>query len=665
MSLKFINLTVIILCLFLIQTQYLAEDFSPPLKKSNGLSSSFGEFRKTHLHAGIDIRTGGRIGAPVYAVDDGKIFRLAVKRLGFGNAVYIKHKGDIVTVYGHLDRFENEKLALYDVVEKEKRLKGLKYPGDIFVNIPVYKGQLIGYSGETGAGLPHLHFEVRKGESNPINPLGFISYNDNSPPRIQKLVMIPVNDKSFVNNSHEKCEIIVTKYKDNYKVKIEPVISGKIKLIASMYDNIGSYFKVGVHTFSTYLDGELLYKAEFDEMSYENWNKVGFLFDFEYTILGGRFYKLYRQKGNDLPIGAEFDYGSGIIDCNTISEGKHVLVIKATDANHNSRSCSLVFTSDNNGKLAISSIKTILAGEPLKPDKIYLKTYDNFALFFYKPFEKIKLSALLPDGSENILSDTILDMGMHYGESEFKRGISGNYEFKLSDNNKAVSSESLFIHSVLAGEEKIVTFESGTIYITSDSIYEDLFIYPEKITGSIPAKLPALTPVYKFNPVGSPFGKKAEISFVYSRNIPDEDSSRAGIYRLDRSSVSWVYVGSSIDHNKRKVSADITWLDIYSLLVDRALPVIFDVKPGYNSHIKNQYPVLFAKAKDFGSKIDIYSLVVTLDDEVVDAEFDPDRGWFSYKMERTVSKGKHVMKINIKDNAGNKAKEAVSLFYID
>ena len=36
------------------------------------LTSSFGEFRLGHFHAGIDLSTFGRQGAPVFAVDEGE-----------------------------------------------------------------------------------------------------------------------------------------------------------------------------------------------------------------------------------------------------------------------------------------------------------------------------------------------------------------------------------------------------------------------------------------------------------------------------------------------------------------------------------------------------------------------------------------------------------------
>ena len=89
---------------FLILTVSRGEMISP-LKIPLLMSANFGELRPNHFHSGIDLKTQGRIGLPVYAMDDGYVSRVVVSPWGFGRAVYINHSSGLTTVYGHLDRF--------------------------------------------------------------------------------------------------------------------------------------------------------------------------------------------------------------------------------------------------------------------------------------------------------------------------------------------------------------------------------------------------------------------------------------------------------------------------------------------------------------------------------------------------------------------------------
>lgn len=69
------------------------------------IAGSFGELRGNHFHSGIDYKTGGKEGIPVFAAEDGFAYRVLVSRTGYGKAIYIKHKNDITTVYAHLRAF--------------------------------------------------------------------------------------------------------------------------------------------------------------------------------------------------------------------------------------------------------------------------------------------------------------------------------------------------------------------------------------------------------------------------------------------------------------------------------------------------------------------------------------------------------------------------------
>ena len=79
--------------------------YSSPVKIPIFLAGNFAELRPNHFHGGIDIKTQGRTGLPVYAAAEGMVSRISVNSTGYGNALYIDHPNGTTTVYGHLESF--------------------------------------------------------------------------------------------------------------------------------------------------------------------------------------------------------------------------------------------------------------------------------------------------------------------------------------------------------------------------------------------------------------------------------------------------------------------------------------------------------------------------------------------------------------------------------
>ncbi|MBI2674615.1 MAG: M23 family metallopeptidase [Candidatus Yanofskybacteria bacterium] len=103
----------------------------------------------TLLHSGVDLRL--LIGTRVQAANSGRIILVADDYSKEGNMVIISHGLGIFSVYMHLWRIDVKN-------------------GDLVV-----RGQTIGLSGETGAGVrePHLHFSVKINGAY-VDPLEFI-----------------------------------------------------------------------------------------------------------------------------------------------------------------------------------------------------------------------------------------------------------------------------------------------------------------------------------------------------------------------------------------------------------------------------------------------------------------------------------------------------------
>ena len=140
-----------------------------PVDPGKGLTSSFGEYRGARFHMGLDMSTGGVEGIPVRPAAAGTVIKVRAQSRGYGLAVYVVHEGGFTTVYGHLAAFGPKLKAAI-------RAKGYhphKLFGTLLLRTTVGKEDILAYSGETGGGLPHLHFELRDGQNHARDPLDF------------------------------------------------------------------------------------------------------------------------------------------------------------------------------------------------------------------------------------------------------------------------------------------------------------------------------------------------------------------------------------------------------------------------------------------------------------------------------------------------------------
>ncbi len=174
--------------------------FDPPLATELVLAGNFAEMRSNHFHAGLDFKTRGREGLPVFSAAEGWISRVKVSPFGYGNALYVQHPNGYTTVYAHLQRFE-EPVASY---VRELQYKRERFDIDVYPRegeFPVERRQQIALSGNSGGSYaPHLHFEIRETASQtPVNPLLFdFDVDDSLPPRIFRIKVYPEDGGSYV-----------------------------------------------------------------------------------------------------------------------------------------------------------------------------------------------------------------------------------------------------------------------------------------------------------------------------------------------------------------------------------------------------------------------------------------------------------------------------------
>lgn len=169
-----------------------------PLPAPLTLTDLYGEVRGSHLHAGLDLRAA--LGTPVRAPARLVLERVRASGSGYGRSLYMRTSTGELLVFGHLDAFAP---AIAGHVDSLQRADG-RYEQDLWPEpgrFTFAQGETIAWTGESGAGPPHLHFEVRHGDF-ALNPLrAGIPLPDAVRPSIVSLVLEPLDDSSRVAGS--------------------------------------------------------------------------------------------------------------------------------------------------------------------------------------------------------------------------------------------------------------------------------------------------------------------------------------------------------------------------------------------------------------------------------------------------------------------------------
>ena len=276
-------------------------DYRWPLDTPRVLTSSFGEFRTGRLHAGVDLRSA--VGTKVFAPADGYVSRVRCAPTGYGKAVYVQFTDGRSVVFGHLDDYAP---AVRAYVQREQHARE-SYTVDLYPEatlFPIKRGDLIGLSGQTGIGAPHLHYELRDNNGWPINPclLG-VTWPDTTPPAIRKILVMPKGPDCLLDGDCVPLIVEPRATQQRGRYVCDPVhVTGQVGFgvdVIDTGDNGGG--KLGVRTTRVVQDDVEQFRLQIDQFSYDH-IRGGAVAYHPYLMNEGRFLLQWRWPGNKAEI---------------------------------------------------------------------------------------------------------------------------------------------------------------------------------------------------------------------------------------------------------------------------------------------------------------------------------------------------------------------------
>ena len=286
------------------------------------LSANFGELRPNHFHSGIDLKTQAVVDKPVYSIADGYVSRISVSPSGYGLAIYVDHPSTGHTsVYGHLNSYA-PKIAGY---VKEKQYEQERYSIDLTLEpatLPVKKGELIAYSGNTGSsGGPHVHFEIRNSADQlALDPLEYYQtlIKDGEPPQLKGIAIYPLMGVGVINGKGDVLRESITVQKGGGYAPLKDSVKvwGRIGIAVYANDRMtGTTNIYGVRKVRLFCDDKEVFSSDIASVSFDKTRMINSMTDYDYWYKKRVFYqKSFIEPGNKLPIYKSVDNGYINID---------------------------------------------------------------------------------------------------------------------------------------------------------------------------------------------------------------------------------------------------------------------------------------------------------------------------------------------------------------
>lgn len=378
--------------------------WTSPIGITPELSAGFGDIRPNHFHMGLDFRTKGVEGIPLYAVADGYISRIRISSTGYGRVLYINHPNGMTSVYAHCSLFSDRIMEFIFPAQcqfKENEFDWMLSPGQL----PVAKGEQIALSGNSGNSTgPHLHFELRDTKTeHALNPLlhGF-HVNDSAAPVLHGIRLVAIDQNGYMIPG-KNLTVPLTKWQHSVQIPKDFITANeKIGVCISVTDPMkagGNGF--GLYAAEIWTNQSERFGFELKDISFDDSRYVNNHMDYnEYKSKGIKFQKMFRTKDN--PLGIYTMQSLGGIALKGEDSVHCSLMLSDVNGNETQHTIQLIYPHE----LSSSSVPFYQPSTYFLPDSSYIFIAKNMVVevdanTFYEPVKKSMNLSLGQFGSAN------------------------------------------------------------------------------------------------------------------------------------------------------------------------------------------------------------------------------------------------------------------------
>ncbi len=628
----------------------LAPSFPPfahaPLDTPLVVTGTFGDRRGGHFHAGLDLSTGEIVGKPVYAPAPAAVVRVRTSGVGYGRSLYLKTDDGRLVVYGHLDAFA-EPLASY--VDSLQRTSG-RYEQDLWPPASKFRvapGAIVAWSGQSGAGPPHLHAEIRIVDMahHPLRagwPLA-----DAAPPRIDRITLVPVDDSSRVAGT-------TAPYTRSTVEGDTVVVEGRFEVRVEAGDALGS--RRGLAPWSTVVQlGDRKVECRFDSVSWAgDMSDAAYVYDGDAVRLaapeGARPRVLNAEWPSDgeglntAPQSAragEFDLDSSApttpldvtvrdVAGNVASRRLWVRPPRATDRvaalPDTHRAVALRDLDFDLSPAGHGCVRVVLSHAPRESRAVWIGL-EGGALV---PAGRVgaQWSGLLCPRTTG--SVTVVVVGVDHAPWRTTQALNLDAVGLEANAGRNPSTEFRWSHG------KGSVFESGALAVSHESTTP---------TG----ELVPVSDVHALEPEDLPLRSSWTVTLSARSGA---DTSRVAVYR--RGSRNWEWAGAERDLESGTWSASTRRLGAFALFRDVRAPVIH-LLPASSPSRAGPYSrwTIEARIDEQGSGVEAERSQLFIDEKPVPTEWDPDAGRLRWRPFSLPARGEHAVRVRAVDRAGN------------